>query len=124
MNKRLTSLVVFMSFTVGATQGKYFHDKEQIKADFIERTVKMLPSREVKIRSDNYRVTIGEVDINLDDKVDVHIRGFYDLGRPGNRHVYLCGSDQKDCSKGGYCYAGYFPGPEIDKGIPNLKCKE
>jgi hypothetical protein len=124
MIKPFIVLVAVCGFSANALESKRFDNQEQIKADFLQRTVKKSPWTSDKIKNDTYRVNQEELDTNGDGKNDVQMWGMADLGRPSQRRVYLCASTEKDCSKGGYCYAGYFPGPEIDKGIPDLKCKE
>jgi hypothetical protein len=124
MIKPFIVLVAVCGFSANALESKRFDNQEQIKADFLQRTVKKSPWTSDKIKSNTYRVNQEELDTNGDGKADVQMWGMADLGRPSQSRVYLCASTEKDCSKGGYCYAGYFPGPEIDKGIPDLKCKE
>ena len=124
MFKQLTIFAAIWALELNAAEIIHFDNLEQIKADFVERSVKMVPSRESNIRDIKYRINLKETDINGDNKNDYKVWGIWDLGRPSQSRVYLCASSEKDCSKGGYCYAGYFPGPEIDKGIPDLKCKE
>ncbi len=124
MIKAFIVLVAVCGFSANAVEIKRFDNQEQIKADFLQRTVKKSPWTSDKIKNNTYRVNQEELDTNGDGKNDVQMWGMADLGRPSQRRVYLCASTEKDCSKGGYCYAGYFPGPEIDKGIPDLKCKE
>lgn len=121
--KYTLTFLAFTASTHAMSDAVYFDNQEQIKKDFVEKTVKMIPSREGKIRSPRYRVNLEEVDVNGDNKDDIQLWGFFDLGRPSQRHVYLCASNNKDCSNGSYCYAGYYPGTEIDKGMPKLKCK-
>lgn len=124
MIKKLVVLAGLCSITAVAVEIKIYENQEQIKHDFIKRSVEMWPSEENEIMDKKYRHVLEEVDVNNDKKNDARIWGFYDLNHPEKSHVYLCASTEKDCSKGGYCYAGYFPGPGIDKGIPDLKCKE
>lgn len=124
MIKLFIVLTAVSGFAVNALEVKHFVNQEQIKADFLQRTAEMSTRAAEKIKNNTYRSNLEEVDINGDGKIDIQMWGRYDLGRPEKSRVYLCASTEKDCSKGGYCYAGYFPGPEIDKGIPDLKCKE
>lgn len=124
MIKPLIVLITVCGFAANASEIKRFENQEQIKADFLQRTADMSPRAADMIKNNTYRVNYEELDINSDGKNDMQMWGMADLGRPSLSRVYLCASTEKDCSKGGYCYAGYFPGPEIDKGIPDLKCKE
>ncbi|WP_348731425.1 hypothetical protein [Rheinheimera texasensis] len=124
MIKPFIVLVSVFGFSANALEIKRFGNQGQIKADFLQRTADMSPRAAGMIKNNTYRINHEELDTNGDGKADVQMWGMADLGRPSQRRVYLCASTEKDCSKGGYCYAGYFPGPEIDKGIPDLKCKE